>query len=273
MGIVNITPNSFSDGGACLDPAAAVAHALALVDQGATILDLGAEASSFFRPGVVPVPADEQLLRLLPALTALLPQLPSHVRVSVDTRDAAVARETLAAGAHLINDISAGTHDPALFAAVAARPGRGLILMHIGDTYPATPPADDPDILATVRSYLHARADAAQAAGIPQSHIAIDPGVGFGKTMADNWRLALRCQELQHPTTRYPIVLGASRKRFLETPPPAHLHATWQAYLRTFAAQGTHPRDPATAALTALAEANIHRVHEVTLARAALTMP
>ena len=118
MGIVNVTPNSFSDGGAFLDPTAAAAHARQLAAQGARILDLGAEASSFFRKGVEPVPAEEQIRRLLPVLQQLR-DLPPGVLISVDTRSAAVAREAIRAGAAIINDISAGTYDPELLPVVA----------------------------------------------------------------------------------------------------------------------------------------------------------
>lgn len=297
MGILNITSNSFSDGGQYLDPALAVAHARTLIAQGATILDLGAEASSFFRQGVQPIPPDEQLRRLLPVLRALIPEIPPppHIQLSIDTRSAQVAAQCLQEGAHIINDISAGTHDPDLLATVAHAPPcpphgmlPGLILMHISPSYPATPPPgqDDPDILATVAAYLERRVQAALDAGIPASRLAIDPGIGFGKTMADNWRLALGAPQLAH-RLQLPIVIGLSRKRFLETPPPADLPGIYPEHLPTLdhirrVAAGlpnTHARDPATALLTALIArasppslAQIHRLHHLPLAQSALSL-
>lgn len=272
MGVVNVTPDSFSDGGDYLETPAAVAHGQQLAAAGAQIIDVGAEASSFFRPGVTPVPPAEQLRRLLPVVEGLRHVLGEGVYLSVDTRSAEVARAALAAGAAIINDISAGTHDPALLTTVAQR-GAAVILMHIAPTYPANPPADDRNILATVRTCLRRRAAAARAAGIPPQRIALDPGVGFGKTMPDNWRLALACQTLGDT-----VVLGASRKRFLETPPPGPArpeHAEWQRLRAQLTALADHPRDAASAALTVLAARHgvaIHRVHHVALAARALAL-
>jgi len=259
MGVVNVTPNSFSDGGDFLDPDAAAEQARHLVAQGARVIDLGAEASSFFRPGVEPVPAEEQLGRLLPVLERLR-DLPPEVLISVDTRSAQVAEEAIRAGAAIINDISAGTHDQELLPTVA-RAGASMILMHMSPNYPATPESDDRDIVATVRAYLAGRAAAAMRVGIAPERIALDPGVGFGKTMADNWRLALRAQAVG---SGFPVVLGVSRKRFLETAPPPDvpLPPQWGELLVSFQAGAKHPRDPATAALTTLAVGvPIHRVH------------
>jgi dihydropteroate synthase len=266
MGIVNITPNSFSDGGAFLDPAAAAARARQLAGEGATILDLGAEASSFFRAGVEPVAPGEQLRRLLPVLQQLQ-DLPPGVLISVDTRSAAVAREAIRAGAAIINDISAGTHDPEMLPAVAET-AASVILMHTSANYPTTPAADDPDIVATVRKVMAERVRAAMQAGIPAKRIALDPGIGFGKTMADNWRLAWRAAELGEGFPIVPLVLGISRKRFLETPAPRDVPVPEVPpdLLRQFAGAGRHPRDAATAALTFLVSRRgvaIHRVHEV----------
>jgi dihydropteroate synthase len=278
MGIVNVTPDSFSDGGTFFNPAAAAVHARTLASQGAGILDFGAEASSFFRPGIAPIPADEQLRRLLPVLD-LLRDLPPTVALSVDTRSAQVARAVLRAGdaadegADLINDISAGTHDPEMFEVVAEH-GAAIILMHMTPGYPATPAQDDPDILATVRDYLARRAAAALAAGIAEDRIALDPGIGFGKTMADNWRLVLRAPEL---SSRFPLVIGVSRKRFLDTAPPPNvaLPPGWDALVAELKSiiekqkskiENSHPRDVASAALALLAPSAIHRLHNVALA-------
>jgi dihydropteroate synthase len=293
MGIVNVTPDSFSDGGAFLDPAAAAAHARALAARGACILDLGAESSSFFRTGVAPIPADEQLRRILPVLELLAkPPLPRPIVLSIDTRSAVVADAIFSRAMEnrkskaehpgapvienpiLINDISAGTHDPAMLNVVAEHRA-AIILMHITPGYPATPPADDPEIVATVRDYLEQRASAALAAGISEDRIALDPGIGFGKTMADNWRLALRAGEL---STRFPLVIGGSRKRFLDTTPPPDvtLPHGWHDLIANLKSkienqelkiENLHPRDTASAALTRLTNPRaIHRVHNIVLA-------
>ncbi len=284
MGIVNVTPDSFSDGRKFFDPAAAAGHAKEMVREGAGIVDLGAEASSFFRAGVLPTEPGEQIRRLLPVIE-LLRDLPAEIAMSVDTRSAAVARAVLHAGGHekrrwIINDISAGTHDAEMFRAVAEA-GAAMILMHIGPGYPKTPAGDDGDILATVRGHLLERLGAAVAAGIAPEQIALDPGIGFGKTMADNWRLAMRGGEVVAPVAaaldKPVIVIGASRKRFLETPPPADvgLPPDWPGLLEALqrSEESSHPRDAASAALTAVAArrgAFIHRVHNITLARHAL---
>lgn len=269
MGVVNVTPNSFSDGGQFLAPASAIARGRALAAEGASIVDLGAEASSFFRAGVTPVDAAEQLRRLLP----VIPELAGGgIRISVDTRSAEVAREGVRAGAVIVNDISAGTHDRGMLRTVAES-GAGLVLMHIGEKYPEVVQEDVPDVVGSVREYLRKRVEAARHAGIELGRIAVDPGVGFGKSAADNWRLALRCHELAD--LGVPVILGASRKRFLETlPPPEVRPAGWEALVSEFGAEG-HPRDAATAALTAITAERgtaVHRVHNVTLARRALKM-
>jgi len=233
------------------------------VRGGAAILDLGAEASSFFRPGVKAVPAEEQLRRLGPVVEGLA----AEVVLSIDTRSAEVAREMLGRGAMIINDISAGTHDAGMLRAVAERKA-GVILMHIGATYPENPREDDRDIVGTVRDYLAGRVEAAVAAGIGPEKIAVDPGLGFGKTAGDNWRLGFLANEIQ-AALGVPVVLGASRKRFLETVPPAELMepTRWRELLAQHSrAGGSHPRDPATAAVTELALRRglyLHRVHRV----------
>ncbi|HUO08241.1 MAG TPA: dihydropteroate synthase [Phycisphaerae bacterium] len=273
MGIINVTPNSFSDGGVHLPPDAAIEHGRLLAKVGAQILDLGAEASSFFRPGVAPVDPTEQLRRLLPVIPPLAEMSETAgVYLSIDTRSAAVARETLHAGAHIINDISAATYDPDMLR-IVAETGAAIILMHIGPAFPAVVTTDDPDIINSVRHYLKERIAAAEHAGIPRNRMAIDPGVGFGKSSADNWRLALRCHEFSD--LGVPVVLGASRKRFLETEPPDDVRPHgWSDFVRRMPS-GVHPRDAATTALSATAAGRgvaIHRVHDVTLTRRALKM-
>lgn len=248
MGIVNITPNSFSDGNLYLDPAAAIAHGMQLLRDGAGLLDLGAEASSFFRPGVEPVDEKEQLRRLLPVVDALA----DTTLLSIDTRSSRVARECVRHGAAIINDISAGQHDPHMFSTVAEL-NVPIILMHIIPCFPATSAHDDPDIIATVRDELLMRTAAAEQAGIAKNNILIDPGVGFGKTAADNWKLVNHIDALV--ATGYEVLLGISRKRFLCAP-------------------GTTPtveeKDRATAQITWQAWRNgvrLHRVHHVQTVR------
>lgn len=232
MGIVNITPNSFSDGNLYLDPSAAIAHGRELLSDGAEILDLGAEASSFFRPGVEAVSDEEQLRRLLPVVGALA----GEALLSIDTRSARVARECIAHGAALINDISAGEFDPEMLP-TAAEAGVPIALMHIMPGYPAMPAQDDPDIVAKVRDALLARASAAEKAGVKKENILLDPGVGFGKTMNDNWKLVDHIGVLA--ATGYPVLLGVSRKRFLcpaggapttEEKDRATAQITWKAW-------------------------------------------
>ncbi len=204
MGILNVTPDSFSDGGRFLDPAAAEAQARAM---GADLIDVGGEST---RPGAAEVPEAEEIARVVPVVAAL-----RGLTVSVDTRKAAVAEAALQAGAALVNDVSALTHDPGL-AAVVARAGVPLVLMHAQGT-PATM-QDAPsyaDVVCEVYAALEARIAAAGAAGIPRSRIVVDPGLGFGKTVAHNLSL-LRGLSALHGLG-CAILLGASRKRFIGT--------------------------------------------------------
>lgn len=199
MGVLNVTPDSFSDGGRWLDPAAAVAHGLAMADEGADVVDVGGEST---RPGAEPVPVDEELRRVVPVVEALA----SRVRVSIDTRKAAVAEAALAAGATLVNDVSAS------LSAVAAAGGAGWVAMHMqGEpgTMQQAPSYDD--VVDDVRRFLVARATAAAEAGVEE--IWIDPGIGFGKTMAHNLTLLRRLSELV--ATGFPVMVGTSRKSFL----------------------------------------------------------
>ena len=273
MGIVNVTPDSFSDGGKFIAPADAAAQARRLVADGAAILDFGAEASSFFRPGVVPVAPEEQLARIIPVLE-LLEDLRGQVAFSIDTRSAKVARAVIPRGVQIINDISAGRHDRELLPVVAGM-GASVVLMHMSPGFPDTPAEDDDDIVATVRTALADAHLRAGVLGIPEDRMALDPGIGFGKTMADNWRLALRPRETLLPGMRCGMVLGASRKRFLETAPPADVEvpAGWDHLLEKLRPHATHPRDPTSAGLTAFTARQgvpIHRVHDVGLARRAI---
>jgi len=206
MGIVNLTPDSFFPSSRQTDPAAAVAAALAMLDAGADLLDLGAEST---RPGATPVPAAAEQDRLLPVLTALRAE--TDAPLTVDTRRAETARLALDAGADAINDITGGG-DPDLLPLLARR-GVGVVLMHmLGE--PSTM-QDEPrygDAVGEVARWLAARADAAEQAGIQAGRIMVDPGIGFGKLLEHN--LALLAS-LATVAAGRPLLLGASRKRFI----------------------------------------------------------
>ena len=208
MGVVNVTPDSFSDGGRYLDPAAAVAHGLALVADGADLLDVGGEST---RPGATDVPGAVELERVLPVVEQLART--AEVPVSIDTRKAAVAAAALAAGATMVNDVSAGRHDPDLLG-VAADAKVPLVLMHMLGT-PATM-QDDPrydDVVAEVEAFLAERCRAAEAAGVDHQALVVDPGIGFGKRDQDNYALLddlARFTRLGHP-----VMVGTSRKAFI----------------------------------------------------------
>jgi len=208
VGVVNITPDSFSDGGRYLAPDTAIAHALRLDAEGADILDIGAEST---RPGSEPVDLTEELRRVMPVIEALAPKV--RARLSIDTRKAEVMQRAARAGVALINDVSALTHDPGALQ-VAAETGLPVVLMHaLGD--PRTM-QDDPryaDVVLDVYDWLGARIDACERAGIPRSRLIVDPGIGFGKTLAHNLAL-LGASSIFHGLG-CPILLGASRKSFI----------------------------------------------------------
>ena len=209
VGIVNVTPDSFSDGGRHDSTEAAVAHALALAREGADVLDVGGEST---RPGADPVPAAVEAERVVPVIAALR-RAGLALPVSVDTRKAAVADAALAAGATFVNDVSAGTDDPDLLR-FAPRHGAWVMLMHKrGDprTMQDAPRYDD--VTEEVRAYLVERARAAVAAGVPATRVWIDPGLGFGKTFAHNETLLVRLPRLV--SAGFPVLVGASRKGFL----------------------------------------------------------
>jgi dihydropteroate synthase len=208
LGIVNVTPDSFSDGGQFLDTDAAVAHALRLVEQGADLLDIGGEST---RPGAQPVGLDEELARVLPVVRRLAALTPTPL--SVDTYKAEVARQALEAGAHIINDVTALRGDPAM-AEVVRSYGAGVILMHMQGT-PATMQAAPhyDDVAAEVADFLEARLQACIDLGIAASQVVLDPGIGFGKTTEHNLRLLARLEVLQR--LGRPVCLGVSRKGFL----------------------------------------------------------
>src|SRR5215204_1698856 len=181
MGIVNVTPDSFSDGGRFLDPDAAVAHGIELAGQGADVLDVGGEST---RPGAAPVPADAELRRVVPVVERLAAT--TSVPISVDTTKAAVARAALDAGATVVNDVSAGQLEPDILE-VAAEAGAGYVAMHMQGE-PRTMQADPryEDVVAEVGDFLADRVGAARAAGVAPRAIAADPGIGFGKTVEHN---------------------------------------------------------------------------------------
>ncbi len=252
MGILNVTPDSFSDGGRFTDPEAAIAHGLQMARDGADIIDIGGEST---RPGAAPVPAEIESGRILPALRELGRQ--SACLISVDTAKAAVAAMALDAGAHIINDVSALTADPDM-APLARRYGAGVILMHrqgLPATMQINPRYDD--VVREVAAWLAARAAAAAAAGLDPQTLALDPGIGFGKTTQHNLQLLANLPAIAGEGKR-PLVVGLSRKRFLgeitgRSAPADRLPATVAAL-----------------AWSALAGAQVLRVHDVAAARDAM---
>jgi dihydropteroate synthase len=205
VGVVNVTPDSFSDGGLYLSPEPAVALALGYLEEGAALVDVGGEST---RPGSEGVSADEELSRIEPVLERL-----QGCRVSVDTSKADVARRALELGAVMVNDVTALRGDPDL-AGVVADAGAYVCLMHmLGE--PRTM-QDDPrydDVVSEVKAFLEDRLAFAVDAGIPEEHVCLDPGIGFGKTVAHNVELLARLDELV--AVGRPVLVGASRKRFL----------------------------------------------------------
>src|SRR5947209_12790665 len=211
MGIVNVTPDSFSDGGHHASTDAAVAHAATLLHQGADLLDIGGEST---RPGSQPVPLDEELSRVVPVVDALVASgRLGHVLLSIDTSKAEVARRCLGAGAHVINDVTALRGDPAM-GTVVRDFGAGVILMHMKGT-PATmqQEASYGDVVGAVFAFLQERLQAAVDAGIAGPCVALDPGIGFGKNEEHNLSLLARLDKFQE--LGRPVCLGVSRKGFL----------------------------------------------------------
>jgi dihydropteroate synthase len=205
MGVVNVTPDSFSDGGAFFHPAAAITEARAMVDEGAAIVDIGGEST---RPGSEGVSLEEELARVEPVLEAL-----GDVPLSIDTSKAEVARRALAAGALLVNDVTALRGDPDL-AGVVAGSEACLCLMHmLGEprTMQDAPRYDD--VVSEVKAFLEERLAFATDAGIPEERVCLDPGLGFGKTVEHNLELLARLDEIA--ALGRPVLVGASRKRFL----------------------------------------------------------
>jgi dihydropteroate synthase len=242
LGILNLTPDSFSDGGRFFDPSAAVQRARRIIEDGADALDLGAESS---RPGAATVSQEEELRRLLPVLEEVVSL---GVPISVDTVKARVAREALAKGAAIINDISALAADPEM-AGVCADGNAGVILMHMrGTPRDMQTLTDYDDVVAESIAFLKSARAHAVSAGIPEENVFLDPGIGFAKTAEQNLEILRRLQEYQ--SLGQPIVLGASRKSFLAR----------------FGGEAIEDRLAATLAVSILAVvrgASILRVHDV----------
>lgn len=210
MGVLNVTPDSFSDGGLHHDLDAAVARAREMVDLGADIIDIGGEST---RPGADRVSMDEQLKRVIPVIRQLQQELPAEIPISIDTTSTQVAGAALEQGATVVNDISAGRDDPGMFSLVAEA-GTPYIIMHMQGT-PRTM-QDNPrydDVVAEIRSFLLERAAAAEDAGVRQENLVIDPGIGFGKSKRDNLDIIMNLESFT--ATGYKVMLGASRKRFM----------------------------------------------------------
>jgi dihydropteroate synthase len=208
MGIVNVTPDSFSDGGRFLNPSRAIAHGEALVRQGAAILDIGGESS---RPGSMPISTEDEIDRILPVIRGLAER--TSVPLSVDTCKAEVARQALEAGAHIVNDITALAGDPDM-AEVVRSFRAGVVLMHMQGT-PATMQVNPTyaDVSAEVADFLEARLQAIAELGIARTQVVLDPGIGFGKTMEHNLELLARLDRFGK--VGRPVCLGVSRKGFL----------------------------------------------------------
>lgn len=207
MAIVNVTPDSFSDGGERLDPAQAIDDGLRFISEGADIIDVGGEST---RPGSRPTPAEEELRRVLPVVGGLA----AHgILISIDTRRAVVARACLDAGARVVNDVSALRDDPDLMTLVTRR-GVPIVLMHRrGSSEDKYEGPDYEDVVEDIRRFLMLRARACEQAGVAREHIAIDPGIGFGKSVAEN--AALISGAARFADTGYPVLVGSSRKGFI----------------------------------------------------------
>jgi dihydropteroate synthase len=208
MGVLNVTPDSFSDGGSSFDPAAALNHARELIADGADIIDVGGEST---RPGSDPVSVEEEIRRVCPVIRAVRAE--SDVLISIDTSKALVAEEAVKAGADIINDVTGLTGDPAM-PEVAARSGAGIVLMHMqGEPRTMQVAPHYEDVVAEVREFLRQRISLALSYGMVAERLAIDPGIGFGKTQEHN--LALLRETGRFAELDRPVLIGVSRKSFL----------------------------------------------------------
>lgn len=252
MGIVNVTPDSFSDGGLYLDAEAAIAHGRELAAEGADILDVGGEST---RPGAEAVSDERELERTLPVVEALAGETGAGVPVSIDTSKAAVARAALDAGAAIVNDVTALRGDPDL-AELCGERGCGLVLMHMkGSPRTMQEAPIYGDVVDEVRAFLVERIEAAMSAGVAEGRIWVDPGIGFGKTVEHNLELLRRLGELR--ALGRPIVIGSSRKRFLGS-------------LTGREVDGRLGGSVASNVLALAAGAEVFRVHDVLAVRQAL---
>lgn len=251
MGILNVTPDSFSDGGHFFNakdaPDRALEHAMAMLDQGADLIDLGGEST---RPGSTRISPDEEQARVLPVLSAVLRERPSAV-ISIDTFHSSTARYAVEAGAEIVNDVSGHLWDEAM-SSTCAELECGAVLMHARGTpaeWRSLPPLSPDEIMPMIVRELEARVAAATAAGVVRDHLVLDPGIGFGKRLEENYPILTHLEEMHR--LKLPVLVGVSRKSFLTRVLPVHeersrLNAT-------------------TAANTAavLAGAHIVRVHDV----------
>jgi dihydropteroate synthase len=269
MGIVNVTPDSFSDGGEYLDSGAAVAHAVELVAEGADILDIGGEST---RPGAEPVGAEEELRRVLPVLEGIAavdwsrrtgPQ--AAPEISIDTSKASVARAAIAAGAGMVNDVTALRGDPEMMELVAES-GVKCCLMHMpGDPRSSTREARYEDVVDEVRAFLEERLHVAVQEGVREERIILDPGIGFGKTTQNNLTLLNRLHELT--TLGRPVLVGTSRKSFL-----GRIIAESRGEEMLVEAPERLPGTIATNLLAFERGARVFRVHDVAPVRDALAV-
>jgi dihydropteroate synthase len=255
MGVLNVTPDSFSDGGRFLDREAAIAHGAQLAAEGADIIDVGGEST---RPGAEPVSAPEELERVVEVVGGLSRRVPG-AQLSIDTSKAAVARAALQAGATLVNDVTAMRADPEM-APLVADAGVDCCLMHmLGEPRTMQREPRYEDVVSDVKAFLAERVEHAVAAGIPERRILLDPGIGFGKTAAHNLELLRRLDELT--ALGRPLVIGTSRKSFLGRLAPS--------------APDPEDRLPGTIATNVLAlerGASVFRVHDVAAVRDALAL-
>jgi len=209
MGVVNVTPDSFSDGGRFLEPSAAVAHGVRLAQEGAAILDIGGEST---RPGAKPVGAEQELRRVIPVVEGLA-SADTGSQLSIDTSKAAVARAALDAGSSYVNDVTAFRADPAIAGLVAERDAECCLMHMLGEprTMQEAPRYDD--VVSDVKAFLEQRLAFAVAEGVPEERVTLDPGIGFGKTLDQNLELLRRLEEIV--AIGRPVMVGTSRKSFL----------------------------------------------------------
>ncbi len=242
MGILNVTPDSFSDGGSWTDVRSAVEHALEMIDQGADIIDVGAEST---RPGAVPVSSEEEMSRIIPVLEALIPSI--DVPVSVDTMKTEVAERCISLGAVIVNDVNALRADGML--KLCASTGVHAVMMHMNGIPASMPPAMDPGFKDSIRCFLRERTRAALDAGIREDRLIMDPGIGFGKDPDQNMVIL---EDSSFFSDGFPVLSGSSRKRFLAN---------------KFPGMDVDDASAEAASIAARSGADIVRVHNVGMTR------